>query len=134
MADGHGRNSVVKLDDRTGSLATITRYLQKFSFKRVAGPAETTAMGDKGAHRIAGLVDASADGSGFANPTFDGILDHALSRAKSLEWHPRGTSSGRVKYTGEFITSSYDLEIAFDGPVTCSFSAEAAGPVARGAN
>lgn len=134
LASGHGRNSVLKLDNRSGSITDISAYCTKWEFSPSSESQEATSIGDKGVVRVAGIGDSNLDFEGNWGTTIADILDDALSKAKSFECHPHGTASGAVKYTGETIMSSVNIDISFDAIVTYSASCEGDGAYTRGSN
>lgn len=134
MATPHSRNAVYKLDNADGSLTSVQRYFQTVNVKRSASPGDGTAIGDKGEHTYAGLVDVALDGAGFANPTIDAILQASLSFQKSFESDPGSTSTGQPVYAGECIGASYEISGSFDGMVMFSWAADGTGAVSRSTN
>ena len=127
-----GRNSVVKLDNASGSLTAIQTYLRNFNSSLSHEEADVSTMGSKSAGRLSGLDDMDFDGDGLWIPAFDAILNAALGEQKTLEDSPEGTSSGAVKYTTEVIVTEYEIEIDFESEVTVSFGGSEMAAVARG--
>ena len=65
MAFTHGKDSVFKLDNSSGSLTDISTYVNNVDFPETADVSETTTFGADNKTYIAGLKDATISLSGL---------------------------------------------------------------------
>jgi len=134
MAYSHGKDAVFKLTSG-GTLRDFSPYLTGVKFPREADTAEVSTLGDSAKERIAGLTDASVSGEGKFEPTPDAWLSTILGgAATAFEWHPQGTASGNIKYTGSCILTSYESDEDIGDAGSFSFEAQVSGAVTRGTN
>jgi len=133
MAFVHGKSSVFKLDNASGSLTDISTYVNSVDFPETADVAETTTLGSSSKSYIVGLKDATLSVSGLWDATIDGILGAVVGQTASLsfEYSPEGTSSGKVKYTGECIVTSYSQSSPVGDVVGFSADMQVSGNVTR---
>ena len=114
MAFVHGKDSVFKLDNSGGSLTDISTYINSVDFPETADVAETTTLGDGSKTYIVGLKDSTLSVAGLWDAT------------------PEGTSSGKIKYTGEAILTSYAQNSPVGDVVSYSADFQVSGAVTRG--
>ena len=75
MAFTHGKDSVFKLDNASGSLTDISSYVNNVDFPESADVSETTTLGSAETKTyIAGLKDATISLSGLWDATADAIF------------------------------------------------------------
>lgn len=134
MAYGHGKDSVVKLDNSAGSLTNITAYVTECNFARVADTAETSTMGDSAKEYIPGMTDATFNLGGIFDATVDVILDAAVGVQRTFEYNPLGTGTGAPKYTVEAICTSYDPPSTISDAVKWQASFQCTGAITRTTN
>jgi len=134
MAFVHGKDSVFKLDNSGGSLTDISTYVNNVDFPETADVAETSTLGASNKTYLAGLKDATISLSGLFDATVDAILGAVVGQTASLsfEYSPEGTGSGKVKYTGEAILTSYALSSPVGDVVAYSADLQVSGAVTRG--
>ncbi len=134
MAFVHGKDSVFKLDNSGGSLTDISTYVNNVDFPETADVAETSTLGASNKTYLAGLKDATISLSGLFDATVDAILGAVVGQTASLsfEYSPEGTASGKVKYTGEAILTSYALSSPVGDVVAYSADLQVSGAVTRG--
>jgi predicted secreted protein len=134
MAFVHGKDSVFKLDNASGSLTDISTYVNNVDFPETADVAETSTLGASNKTYLAGLKDATIAISGLFDATVDAILGAVVGQTASLsfEYSPEGTASGKVKYTGEAILTSYALSSPVGDVVAYSADLQVSGAVTRG--
>lgn len=134
MAFTHGKDSVFKLDNASGSLTDISSYVNSVDFPETADVAETTVLGDDNKTYIVGLKDATLSLAGLWDSTIDGILGAVIGQAATLsfEYSPEGTASGKVKYTGECILTSYAQSSPVGDVVGYSADFQVSAAVTRG--
>ena len=134
MAFTHGKDSVFKLDNASGSLTDISSYVNSIDFPETADVAETTVLGDDNKTYIVGLKDATLSLAGLWDSTIDGILGAVIGQAATLsfEYSPEGTASGKVKYSGECILTSYAQSSPVGDVVGYSADFQVSAAVTRG--
>tara|TARA_R100000482_G_C5108299_1_gene139138 strand:+ start:47 stop:457 length:411 start_codon:yes stop_codon:yes gene_type:complete len=134
MAFTHGKDSVFKLDNASGSLTDISTYVNNVDFPETADVSETTTLGADNKTYIAGLKDATISLSGLWDATADAIFGAVVGQSATLsyEYSPEGTASGKVKYTGEAILTSYAISSPVGDAVGYSADLQVSGAVTRG--
>ena len=93
MAFVHGKDSVFKLDNNSGSLTDISAYVNNVDFPESADVAETTMLGAEAKSYIAGLTDATISLTGMWDSTADAILGVVIGKDDTLsyEYSPEGS-------------------------------------------
>ncbi|BAQ85087.1 Phage minor tail protein 2 [uncultured Mediterranean phage uvMED] len=136
MAFTHGKDSVFKLDNASGSLTDISTYVNNVDFPESADVSETTTLGADNKTYIAGLKDATISLAGLWDATADAIFGAVVGQSATLsyEYSPEGTASGKIKYTGEAILTSYAISSPVGDAVGYSADLQVSGAVTRGTN
>ena len=134
MAFVQGSDSSFKLDNASGSLTDISTYVNNVDFPETADVAETSTLGASNKTYIVGLKDATISLGGLFDATVDAILGAVVGQSATLsfEYSPEGTASGKVKYTGECILTSYTLSSPVGDVVGFSADLQVSGAVTRG--
>ena len=134
MAFTHGKDSVFKLDNASGSLTDISTYVNNVDFPESADVSETTTLGADNKTYIAGLKDATISIAGLWDATADAIFGAVVGQSATLsyEYSPEGTASGKIKYTGEAILTSYAISSPVGEAVGYSADLQVSGAVTRG--
>ncbi len=134
MAFVHGKNSVMKLDNASGSLTDISAFVNNVDFPETADVAETSVLGASNKTYLAGLKDATSGLTGFFDATADAIFGAVIGQSATLsfEYSPEGTASGKIKYTGECILTNYALSSPVGDAVAYSCDLQVSGAVTRG--
>ena len=134
MAFVHGKSSVFKLDNASGSLTDISSFVNNVDFPETADVAESSVLGASNKTYLVGLRDASISISGLFDATVDAILGAVVGQTATLsyEYSPEGTASGKVKYTGEAILTNYALSSPVGDVVAYSADLQCSGAVTRG--
>lgn len=134
MAFVHGKDSVFKLDNSGGSLTDISAYVNSVDFPETADVAETTTLGDGSKTYIVGLKDSTLSVAGLWDATADAIFGAVVGQSATLsfEYSPEGTATGKVKYTGEAILTSYAQNSPVGDVVSYSADFQVSGAVTRG--
>ena len=133
MAGQHGKAAAVLVGG-----ADLSRYFNNWSTDSSREATQTTTFQPPGDAQeyITGL----RDGTLSANGTFDGSsgsIDEILSSLydsddlADFEAGPEGSASGKVKYTGQAILTTYTIETPVDGLVTWSADFQISGLVNR---
>ena len=71
MAFVHGKSSVFKLDNASGSLTDISSFVNNVDFPETADVAETSVLGASNKTYIVGLKDATISLSGLFDATVE---------------------------------------------------------------
>lgn len=134
MAFVHGKDSVFKIDNSGGSLTDISAYVNSVDMPQTVDVAETTVLGKDNKTYIVGLKDATISLAGLWDSTVDAIFGAVLGQSATLsfEYSPEGTSSGKVKYTGEAILTSYSKNSPVGDVVSYSADLQVSDAVTRG--
>ncbi len=134
MAFTHGKDSVFKLDNASGSLTDISTYVNNVDFPESTDVSETTTLGADNKTYIAGLKDATISLAGLWDATADAIFGAVVGQSATLsyEYSPEGTASGKIKYTGEAILTSYSISSPVGDAVGYSADLQVSGAVTRG--
>lgn len=136
MAFGHGSKAVFKIQDSGGVSRDISAYIRSASLPRSIDTAETTVLGLTAKTYIPGLHDATISIEGIWDPTVDGYLDGiaGFATARTWEYHPQGTASGTIKYSGSCIETSYETSDPVDDVGTFTAEFQVTGVVTRATN
>ena len=138
MAFVHGRKTVLKLDDGSGTLRDITTYVNSSSLQRLLDLLDTTTFGANSKAYITGFADAKISFGGFWDATIDGYLAGAFDALaagtlSTLSWelYPEGTATGKVKYSGEAVMTSYEATQAAQQATSTTNELQVTGAVTR---
>jgi len=134
MAFVHGKDSVFKLDNSSGSLTDISSYVNNVDFPETSDVSETTTLGADNKTYIAGLKDSTISLSGLWDSTADAIFGAVVGQSATLsfEYSPEGTTGGNVKYEGEAILTSYAISSPVGDAVGYSADLQVSGAITRG--
>lgn len=130
----HGKNTVVKVDNSSGTLTDISAYCNNVDFPEDVDAPEVTVFGDNSREYLpGGLKGATMSISGFWDSTLDGVLGPIVGNSSSVtfEYGPQGSGSGSVKYTGEAILTNYTQTSPADGAASFSADFQITGDVSR---
>lgn len=109
----HGKLTVFKITDAAGTLRDISNTLRTVNFPNDADTAETSAFGTFDKTFVVGLVGHSISVDGMFDATVDGYLNGILALdiggtyTGVFQYGPEGATSGRVRYTGVSLLTSY---------------------------
>ena len=134
MAFVHGKDSVFKLDNASGSSTDISAFVNNVDFPETADVAETSVLGASNKTYLVGLKDATIGLTGFFDATADAIFGAVIGQSATLsfEYSPEGTASGKIKYSGECILTNYALSSPVGDVVAYSGDLQVSGAVTRG--
>lgn len=134
----HGKNAVFKLDNAGGSLTDISNTVNDVTVSRAIETGETTSFGNSSKTYIVGLADATISVTGSFDTTVDNHLTSLIdaqiagtNTSASFEAGPQGTASTNVKYTGECLVTSYEVNPSVGDVVTYSLELQVTGAVSR---
>lgn len=132
----HGKNTYFALDGTAGTLVNISDTLNEATMPRAIETAETTAFGSNDKTYITGLADATISLSGMFDASVDTQIGGDIANLKSgsvssltFEYGPAGSASGRPKFTGEAIITSYEVASPVGDVVTYSLELQVTGAV-----
>jgi hypothetical protein len=123
VAKTSGLGSVVKVEDASSSVQTITNDVTNYSFTTPRGTQDITGV-DKSAHEILLLLaDYSVTLNGVFNTASN--MSHAVfstisstSVTRSVEIDPIGTTSGYPKLSVNCVLTDYQVTRAATGELT----------------
>lgn len=138
MAFVHGKGVVFKLDNAAGSLQTLTTYVDSVTFDNSVDMAETTTMGAEAKTYVSGQSDGTFsvggkwDGTATTGP--HAILQSlvGLETTSSFEVGPEGSTSGKVKLSGECFLTGYSASMPVGDVVSFTADFQITGAVTNG--
>lgn len=137
MAYSHGSKAALKVNDGS-SLRDLSPYLTSVSFPKSIDTAEVSTLADTAKEYIIGLSDATISADGIYDPTLDGWLASIAATTSvtglAFEYHPQGTGSGNVKYSGNCYLTSYEIGTPVDGAASVTLEFQVTGAVTKGTN
>lgn len=117
ISRAHAKNSVFAVDDSGGTLRTITAHIDNVSGLPGAGQlSEVTAFGDLGEKFIRGIEGTTFTVSGvFDNTASTGSITvlnglRTTETTSSFEYGPEGSTSTKIKYSGECWLESLTVD------------------------
>jgi len=136
MAFTHGRLAVFSLDDSGGTLRALTSYTDNVSgLPGGRGLSEVTSFGDSGVRNIPSLVNVTFTASGSWDSTAttgpNAVLNslRTATATATFEYGPEGSTTGKVKYTGECWLTEYVADSSVANKVTWSATFQVDGVV-----
>ena len=115
MAFVHGKGAVFKIDNAAGTIQTLTAYVDSITLSNTIDMAESTTMGAEAKTYLSGQSDGTVSVSGKWDSTAatgpDVILQGliGLETTSTYEVGPEGSTTGKIKYTGECFMTSYEV-------------------------
>jgi len=137
MAFTHGKGAVFKIDNSGGTLQTLTAYVDSIDFNNTVDTAETTTMGSEVKTYLSGQSDATLSVSGKWDSTAstgpDAVLNGliGLEATSTFEVGPEGSTTGKVKYTGECFLTSYVVSAPVGDVVTFTADFQVTGAITK---
>jgi len=140
MAFVHGKSTVFKLDNSAGTLVDLSSYLDDVGFPQSIETGETTTFGVAGGSKtyVVGLNDRTISLAGKWDSTLDAHVAAVIAAqadgtvaSSSFEFGPAGSASGRVKYSGEALVTSFEVTNPVGDVVTFSCELQVTGQVTR---
>lgn len=137
MAFVHGKGAVFKIDNAAGTLQVLTAYVDSISFSNTVDTAESTTMGSEVKTYLSGQSDGTLSISGKYDSTastgpdviLNGIVGNDAS--STYEIGPEGSTSGKIKYTGECFLTTYAISMPVGDVVTFSADFQLTGAVTK---
>jgi hypothetical protein len=106
----HGRFAKLKIKDADGNLVDISDYLLSVSLPRSIEASETTTFGHNFKTYIPGMGDATMSCEFRWAPFIEELLSGLIQRVTQYEYFPNGEGSGKIKYTGDCMMTSFPDE------------------------
>jgi hypothetical protein len=118
-----GIQAVFKLDNAAGSLTDVSVYCNKVDYNKSAGAPPATTFGARAEDVLPGAPsDGTISETGLWDEAQDAIFWASLSRQRSYEYGPQGSTGGYEKNTGECIGTAYSITGNTDGSINFSAS------------
>lgn len=133
MAFVHGKDIDFQLDDASGTIRAVKGYLNTVSgLPGGRGLSETTAFGDQGTRNIPGLSTVTFSIAGhFDTTAVVGIATvlnglRTATATASFIYGPEGSTTGKVKYTGECWLTDFSVDAAVSDrvPIAATFAVD----------
>lgn len=127
MSRSHGKGAVFSLDDVGTTLRNISGHVDNVSgLPGAAALSEVTSFGDAGERFIRGLQGLTFTVSGqFDTAATTGSITvlnglRTATATSSFEYGPEGSSSGKIKYSGECWMESFTVDASVKDKVPFS--------------
>jgi predicted secreted protein len=139
MAFIHGKSSLFKVDNASGSLVDLSAFCEDVSLSRDIETAEVTTFGDSAKEYITGLTDATisisgkfdANGASSVDSVLSGILGQAATVTYNYRPNSAAVSATNPEYQGEAIVTSYEVSGSVGDAVTFSAELQCSGAITR---
>jgi hypothetical protein len=133
----HGKGAVFKIDNAAGTLQTLTAYITGADFGNTVDTAETTTMGSEVKTYVSGQSDGTLSISGNYDSTaatgpdvvLNGII--GLETTSTFEYGPEGSTTGKIKYTGECFLTAYNISAPVGDVVTFTADFQVTGAITK---
>jgi len=137
MAFGAGKDAAFKLGNAAGTLIDISAYLTEVTAPTLtAETQETSTLGDAYKEYTRTQVDPGKISFQGVYDPFIGtmLLPLATASERAFEYHPQGTATGKVKYSGSALLTSLEIPAKVDSAVTFSGELIVTGVLVSAAN
>jgi hypothetical protein len=135
----HGKSAEFQLDNAAGSLTNISNTVTEVTLPQSVETGETTAFQQNDKTYVAGLGDSTISVSGIFDATVNTHITAVIAALKAgtvasstFQYGPAGSASGRPKFTGECIVTSYEVGSPVGDVITYSMEAQVSGSVTVG--
>lgn len=139
MAVVHGKDSYFQVEDSAGTtLRNLTTYLTDVSMSWEQDVATTTTKGQTADTFLQGHTRATLALTGRYDSTVtsgpDVVLNGLVGDTGTVgfEWGPEGSTTGKIKYSGEAILTSYVIDSPLGDIVGFTAGLQVTGAVTRG--
>jgi hypothetical protein len=106
----HGRFAKLKIKNASGTLVDISDYLLSVSLPRSIEANETTTFGRNFKTYIPGMGDATMSCEFRWAPFIEELLSGLIQKVTQFEYFPNGEASGKIKYSGDCMMTSFPDE------------------------
>lgn len=137
MAFYHGKGLAFKIDNSAGTLQTLTSFVDSVDFDNSVALGDTTTAGAEDKTFVSGQAEHGLSISGKWDDTAstgpDAVLFGlvGLETTSTFEFGPAGSTSGKVKYTGECFLTGYKCSDPVGGVVAYTADFKITGAVTR---
>lgn len=134
----HGKGLAFKIDNAAGTLQTLTSFIDSVDLDSSVDMGETTTAGAEDKTFVSGQAEHDLSISGKWDDTASTGPDVVLSgligneTTSTFEFGPSGSTSGRVKYSGECFMTGYKRSAPSAGVVTFTADFKVTAAVTRG--
>lgn len=133
MASGASKDMEFQLVNVTGGTIQMGQYLTKCDIKDAGNVIDVTTAGAAAHSYIRGLKDADISVEGIFDPAAGTILFNLGTASGSyFAYAPQGTASGKQKYSGTCLLTSYSAPANIDEAVTFSADFKVSGAITVG--
>ncbi len=128
MANVHGKDTTLSMDDTSNTPTDISSYVDSSSLQRIVALAITTAYGDEDETHIAGIGSATIPVSGPWDATFDALVGTTtqMKTARTIAY-----VMGGVTFSGEAFLENYQIDNPVGDKVAWSANLRFTGAVGR---
>lgn len=138
MAFVHGKGGIFKVDNAAGTLQTLTAYVDQWSINQAVDVAETTTMGSEVKTYVSGQSDGTVSVSGLYDSTastgpdvvLQGLI--GLETTSTFEVGPEGSTTGKVKYSGECFLTGYEITVMAKDVAKFTADFQVSGAITKG--
>lgn len=137
-AFSHGKLAKISIDNAAGTLVDCSNVSNSVDFPLSQDTAETSAFGTSAKTYVAGQNDQTISVAGLFDPTFDAQISAVIAgqangtiASSTIEYGPQGNATGKVKYTGEFIFTSYSTSAGVGDVVSFKLEGQRTGDIVR---
>lgn len=131
MAFTHGKSAKFYLVDSGAVERDLSSYITDVSLPKSADTAEVSALGDAAKAYIAGLKDSTLSFNGTRDATPEGYIDGVLGALTTWAYCPEGSASGKIKYSGTVIVTSYEPNSSIGDATKFQASGQVSGTITR---
>lgn len=139
MAFVHGKNAYIQLDNSAGTLTNISGIANEVSYSLSLETAETSVFGSSSKTYIMGQNDATISIQGLFDATtattIEGAIDSLINGTNaslSFVFGPEGSGTGKKKFSGECIVTSYEIGAPVGDVVSLSVELQRTGATTIG--
>ena len=121
MAQSHGRNAIIKIEDDGGTVRDLSGDMNSVTLTWTKENFDTMTFGKDNMQRISGFRDVTLTGAGIWNGTettsIDAVLSGLLSGSKVTVacYAPGGSVSGSPLYIACMLLNSYEITAPVGG-------------------
>jgi hypothetical protein len=141
MAQAHGRNAIVKIEDDGGTVRDLSADMNSVTLTWTKDNPDTMTFGKDNMQRISGTRDATLTGAGIWDGTettkIDAVLAGLLAGSKVTAtcFQPGGSVGGCPNYIACMLLNSYEITAPVGGVVAVTYAFHlASGSVTTGSN
>jgi len=128
----HGKNGYISVDSDD-----LSSFLSSSGLDKSIETNEVTTYGDDDKNYIIGLKDATFSLEGKWDATIDGHIadietEQDTTGYVAFDYGPAGNTNGNVKYSGNAILTSYNINPPVNGEITFSANFQVTDGINRG--